>query len=168
MKPSSLALLAFVLAASVSSQAQPLLVHVDGQYYDVTTFSGYARTSQGIFDQQPIWNNPQLAADIALAVGDQLGDPNGNFPISPAYVYGLIAVDPSFEDPNAAYITVPSGDPDGYLQMADIQPDSLWEFADVTYASVPDAGSSAVNAFLITPFAFLCLRHLRPNKRVAA
>ena len=172
----SVLLASVILGPIIAAKAQSLLVHVDGQYFDVTTFTGYARGSQDIFEAQAIWNNQQLAADVALAVGDQLGDPNGtfplsgNFPISPVYVYDLVSVDPSFEDFNESYTTVPpsSDSTGGYLQDGAIQPDQLWEFADVTYASIPDSGSWATDAFLVSSFVLLGARYSRRSKAAVA
>lgn len=56
-----------------SAQALTFRTVVNGTEYDVTTITDPFRSQIGTFQANPWWGNQSLAADFALAVGDELG-----------------------------------------------------------------------------------------------
>jgi len=70
---------ALAMAALTAGQAQAFVVNVEGQDWDVTTFTGSYNDNEAKFNvgEMPWWGNESLASLFAGAVGSSLGAPNG-------------------------------------------------------------------------------------------
>jgi hypothetical protein len=67
------------MAALTAGQAQAFVVNVEGQDWDVTTFTGSFNDNEAKFNvgEMPWWGSESLASLFAGAVGSSLGAPNG-------------------------------------------------------------------------------------------
>ena len=67
------------MAALTAGQAQAFVVNVEGQDWDVTTFTGSYNDNEAKFNvgEMPWWGDESLASLFAGAVGSSLGAPNG-------------------------------------------------------------------------------------------
>jgi hypothetical protein len=70
---------AMAMGALAAGQAQAVIVNVEGQDWDVTTFTGSYNENESRFNigEMPWWGNESLASLFASAVGSALGAPNG-------------------------------------------------------------------------------------------
>jgi len=89
-------LTAMAVGSLTAGQAQAIIVNVNGQDYDVTTFTGTYNDNPSKFATaanggvMPWWGNSSLAYDFALAVGSSLGywHPNDYPDNGPDFAYG--------------------------------------------------------------------------------
>jgi hypothetical protein len=70
---------ALAMGVLTAGQAQAFVVNVEGQDWDVTTFTGSYNDNEAKFNvgEMPWWGNESLASLFAGAVGSSLGAPNG-------------------------------------------------------------------------------------------
>jgi hypothetical protein len=88
------------MGAFCSGQAHAIAVNINGQQWDVTTFTGSYNENMGKFESpsnggvMPWWGeDPEVISDFVAAVGNQLGQPNvSTNPLNPNPVGPFFAI----------------------------------------------------------------------------
>jgi len=79
-----------------AGSAQALVVDVDGQQWEVTTFTGTYSNNVVPLQNQEWWGNQVAAEKFASAVGDGLNFPNLLGAVGPYFAYGISSVNLGF------------------------------------------------------------------------
>jgi hypothetical protein len=103
-------LAAMAVGALTAGQAQAIIVNVNGQDWDVTTFTGSYNANTGKFALPPApgvmpwWGSLSLASQFAGTVGDDLGFPNFGV-LSPFFAYDAFGSGTPSSQANSAVFT---------------------------------------------------------------
>ncbi|MEB3207297.1 MAG: hypothetical protein VKK63_00075 [Synechococcus sp.] len=87
---------AAVMGVLGAGQAQALVVTVDNQLWDVTTFEGTYNNNVSLLQNQEWWGSQATAEKFASAVGDGLNFPNFFGTIGPYFAFGVSQVNLGF------------------------------------------------------------------------